>query len=369
MKVDFVGLKLDNPVIVAAGPWARDGKSIRRLIEAGAGAVVTESIVSDTLDDVSPRIAYDGRGAQNIRLYSDIQVEGWEHEMEIAKSAGGKVIASVSANTPSEAAYIASKLERYGADAIEISISNPAFEGMEVAASRKEVVADFTKEVVDSVKLPVLVKLSQTATNIVEIAGAAKDAGASGISSINTIRCILGVDIEEMEPALPTYGGYSGAPIRPISLAAVASIAQSVDIPVCGIGGIENYKNVLEYIMLGASAVQVGTAVMVNGPGVITDIVNDLDKWLASHKITDISQIKGQAMRKLKSFDEMKIEPAYCQVNEGRCEDGCRLCVDACMYGAITKSDHNVTVNISNCYGCGICKSICPIRKLTLERK
>lgn len=96
MKTDFLNLNMKNPLIVAAGPWNKDGHSIRKAIEAGAGAVITESIVSDAIMDVSPRIAYDGKGAQNIRLYSDIQVEGWEREMQIAKSGGGIVIASVS---------------------------------------------------------------------------------------------------------------------------------------------------------------------------------------------------------------------------------------------------------------------------------
>ena len=216
MKTDFLNLNMKNPLIVAAGPWNKDGHSIRKAIEAGAGAVITESIVSDAIMDVSPRIAYDGKGAQNIRLYSDIQVEGWEREMQIAKSGGGIVIASVSAHTPSEVAYLAAKMERFGADAIEISISNPMGESLEVAASHADVVFEITKEVVSTVKIPVMVKLSQTATNITAVAKAAKEAGAAAISAINTIRCILGVDIENARPMLPTYGGYSGAPIRPI---------------------------------------------------------------------------------------------------------------------------------------------------------
>ena len=92
LKTDFLGIKLDNPVIVAAGPWNRDGNSIKASLASGAGAVVTESIVSDAIMDVRPRIAADSMGAQNIRLYSDIQIEGWEREMNIAKSDGGVVI-------------------------------------------------------------------------------------------------------------------------------------------------------------------------------------------------------------------------------------------------------------------------------------
>ena len=78
-------MKLPNPVMVAAGPWNRDGKGLKESLEAGAGAVVTESIVSDTMLDVRPRISCDRLGAQNIRMYSDIQIEGWEREMDIAK--------------------------------------------------------------------------------------------------------------------------------------------------------------------------------------------------------------------------------------------------------------------------------------------
>ena len=367
MNTTFLGMELDNPVIVSAGPWSRDGQSIKKLIEAGAGAVVTESIVSDAILDVCPRIAYNGSGVQNIRLYSDIQVEGWEYEMQVAKSSGGRVIASVSAHTPSEVAYLASKLEKFGADAIEISVSNPMFESLEVAASHKDVVYDFTKAVVSNVKIPVIVKLSQTATNIIEIAKAAKLAGASGISCINTIRCILSVDIDTAMPSLPTYGGYSGAPIRPISLAAVASIAQSLDIPICGIGGVENYRNVVEYLMLGASVVQVGTAVMVKGPGIITDIVRDLEKWFCENGISSVSQIKGKALRNLKSFDEMKISVAVCKKEDTPCIEGCSDCTVACMYNAISKNGNDIDIDESLCTGCGLCVSICDADKLNLD--
>jgi len=199
MKTEFLGLKMKNPVIVSAGPWNRDGKSIRKGIAAGAGAVITETIVSDALLDVRPRIAYNGQGAQNIRLYSDIQVEGWQREMDIAKSKEGVVIASVSAHTPSELAYLAMKMEKFGADAIELGISSPMGESLEVVASDADRVYEMTKEVVRNVKIPVIAKLSQNATNISKVAKAVKSAGGSGVSAINTVRCILGVDIDTMD--------------------------------------------------------------------------------------------------------------------------------------------------------------------------
>ncbi|MBN7773655.1 dihydroorotate dehydrogenase [Clostridium aminobutyricum] len=366
MKTEFLGLKMKNPVMVAAGPWSRDGSSIRKGIAAGAGAVVTETIVTDVAVDVRPRIAYNGCGVQNIRMYCDIQVEGWQKDLEYAKKNGGIVIASISAHTPSELAYLASKMEVFGADAIEISLSNPMWESLEIVASDPETIFQMTKEVVDNVKIPVAVKLSQNVTNISRVAKAAQKAGASGVSAINTIRCILGVDLEKCEPTLTTYGGYSGAPIRPLGLASVATVAQAVDVPICGIGGVENYQHVLEYIMLGASAVQVGTAVMLHGHGIISEMIHDLETWERKNGITSIKNIRGKALRNLKSFDEMKVEPVTCTTNDQICEEGCNQCIHSCLYGAIKRRDKNVLVNENLCGGCGLCNDVCPTNKLTL---
>lgn len=367
MNTNFIGLKLKNPIIVSAGPWSRDGVSIKKAIEAGAGAVITESIVSDAIIDVRPRIAYNGYGAQNLRLYSDIQIEGWEREMQIAKSGGGVVIASVSGHTPSELAYLATKMELFGADAIELSVSNPMGESLEILASDADQMYYIIKEVVDHVDIPVIVKLSQTATNIAKVAKAAKKAGASGVSAINSVRCILGVDVETGEPMLPTYGGYSGAPIRPLGLAAVATIAQTVNIPICGIGGIENYKNVAEYIMLGASAVQIGTTVMINGFDKITEIVNDFNNWTEEKGIKSINEIKGKALSNLKSFDEMKVEPMISSSTHKPCRENCKACVTGCMYNAIIRLESDVQIDKNLCTGCGVCLFVCPEKKLSLK--
>ncbi len=367
LRTNFLGLELKNPVIIAAGPWNRDGEALRESIASGAGAVITESIVSDTMLDVRPRIACDEKGAQNIRLYSDIQIEGWERELSIAKSNGGIVIASVSAHTPSELVYLASKMEKFGADAIEISVSNPAVESLEVVASHADIVYEMTKEVVSAVKLPVLVKLSQNTTNISKVAKAVKNAGGSCVSAINTVRGILGVDVETATPTLSTYGGISGEYIRPLGLASVATISQTVDIPVCGIGGITSGKHVLEYMMLGASAVQIGTAVMTEGKQTAGRIIQELEKWCRQHEVDSVGAVRGRALKNMKSFDEMKIEPAVSTVNGVPCTENCDKCTVACMYGAIGRSGDVIQVDKNKCSGCGLCTFICPAKKLKLD--
>jgi dihydroorotate dehydrogenase subfamily 1 len=367
MEIDFLGLRLKSPVIVAAGPWNRNGAAMRRGFEAGAGAAVTETVLSDAREDVRPCLASDGRGVANIRLYSEIQVEGWEREIAVAKEGGGVLIASISGRTPSELEYLAVKMERFGADAIEISLSSPMGEDFEVLAADPKLMFDMTKAVADSVGIPVLVKLSQTATNIARVARAVKKAGGDGVSAINTIRCILGVDIDTGETELRAYGGYSGAPIRPMALASVATLAQTVDLPVCGVGGVETYRHVLEFMMLGATAVQVGTAVLLRGPGVIREIVDGLEAWERSKGIESYGEIRGKALDSLRSVGEIKRRPIVSRMKERDCARDCESCVVACHYDAIGKSGGKMRLAPEKCTGCGACTFICPDGRFELN--
>lgn len=367
LAVNFMGLSLANPIIVAAGPWSRNGAMIKKALLAGAGAVVTETIASELNIDVRPRIAFDGSGMQNIRLYSDLVLEQWEQELAVAKSVEGIVIANICAQTPSEIGYIAAKVEKMGADAIELGLASPMGEGLEVMTADAKFVFEMTRKVVESVNIPVMVKLSQNVTNLSKIALAVQKSGGSGISAIDTVRCILGVDVKTRKPRLATYGGYSGPPIRPLGLAAVATIAQSSHLPVCGIGGIEHADHVLEYLMLGASVVQMGTSLMVNGFSRIAQIKEGLNCWMAEEGVKDLADLRGVALSKIQSFDEIQVEPkTSCMIRS--CESlTCLKCVNGCIYEAISVEDGKVQLNPEKCRGCGLCTDICPEGKFELS--
>ncbi len=366
LSVDFMGLKLKNPVIVAAGPWTGNGEMIRKAIEAGAGAVVTETIVNEIRRNPRPQLASKDKGVHNIRLYSEIELEEWEDEIAIAKSAGGVVIANILAHTPSEMAYIASMLERFGADAIEIGGACPHGEGIEVLAADPQKNYEIARQVVNSVKIPVMVKLSPSVTNMAKLARAIEKSGASAISAIDTIRSILGVDIGTQKPLLPSYGGYSGAPIRPIGLAAVATIAQATGLQVCGIGGVESYENVLEYIMLGASVVQMGTAVMLNGFGHIGKVLSELETWLEANGIRSIDDVRGKALSSLKSIEEIEIEPLVASLQKSCVREDCGYCISSCIYRAVSRQKGNIVIDREACMGCGLCMTRCPDRNFKL---
>ena len=164
-STEYAGLKLKNPIIVAAGPWSRDGASIQRSIDAGAAAVVTETITLEANQNPSPRLYLSGAGQLfNTTLFSGIHLEQWEQEFEALQRGDCKIIASIWGNTPSELAYLAGKVERMGADAIEVSVSAPLGTRMDVGTVPREIF-DFVSAVTEAVDIPVSVKLSYEASN------------------------------------------------------------------------------------------------------------------------------------------------------------------------------------------------------------
>ncbi len=269
LSTNIMGMKCKNPIVISAGPWTRGREKLKEAIKSGAGAIVTETIVCEAYPEFSPRYIYDPQigGLENIRLYSGIGLERWIEELEHVQKENRYnedclIIASIMGSSASELAYIAKKLERTGIDGIELGLSCPMGEGSDVLSGKEDVVYEYTKAVVDAVSIPVSVKLSQSNNNISAIAKAAEKAGASGISAINAVRCIMNVDIENEKVALGTFGGYSGTPIKPLGLSMVAMISQCTKLPVVGIGGIGDYKSLLEYIMIGAGACGIGTAIL-----------------------------------------------------------------------------------------------------------
>jgi len=361
LSTNFMGLHLRNPLILSSGPLSSSGEMMLQALDAGAGAVITETILNEIRPNVRPRLVKRGEGMQNIWLYSELTLEDWKREIGIVKEAGGILIANILAYSPSEMAFLARKVESFGADAVELGISSPHGEGIEIIASHPEEIYDLVKGVVDSIAIPVMVKLSPNVTNLSLIAQAAQKAGARGISAINTVRSILGVDIEEQEPLLPTYGGYSGEPIRPIGLAAVATIKQSVNLPVSGVGGIADYRHMLEYMMLGADTCQLQTAILLHGYRVIPEILSSLSRWLEEHSFQTLDDIRGAALSKLKAFEEIILEPRVVTMLKECPLENCDKCIVCCLYGAIKKTgEGEVSVDVEKCSGCGLCISVCP---------
>ena len=366
--IDLMGIPLKNPVVTAAGPWARDGKSIQRCIDAGAGAVITETITLEAKQRVSPRVFVDGYRMFNTMLYSDLHLEQWESELELVKKRDSKLICSIWGSSSSEIAYLASKVERMGADAIEISISAPIGSRNESVCNHSSDIHAFVRAAVEAVSIPVMVKLSYEAAVSPAFLQAIDRAGAKAISAIDALKGLRGVDIESRKAEMLTYGGYTGRNIRPISLATTAQLRQYTQMQICSTGGIKTAEHALEFIMLGATAVQLASAIQEDGYGVITKVIQDLEDWLARHGYSEIEQVRGAALPSLMPFEDIKPQRRKASITE-HCDIAttqCSVCINGCLYDAIARQDGFIVIEKDACEGCGLCSSGCPQGIITL---
>jgi dihydroorotate dehydrogenase subfamily 1 len=367
--IDLMGISLKNPVITAAGPWARDGKSIQRCIDAGAGAVITETITLEAKQRVSPRLFVDGYRMFNTMLYSDLHLEQWECELEQVKKRDCKLICSIWGSSASEIAYLASKAERMGADAIEISISAPIGSRNESVCNHSSDINAFVRAAVDAVTIPVMVKLSYEAAVSPAFLQAIEQAGARAVSAIDALKGLRGVNIETRKAEMQTYGGYTGRNIRPISLATTAQLRQYTQMQICSAGGITTAEHALEFIMLGATAVQLASAIQQDGYGVITKLIGDLDDWLAGHGYTEVEQVRGAALPSLMPFEDIKPQRRKATITE-RCDSAttdCNMCRSGCLYDAIERENGVIVIDADACEGCGLCSSGCPREIIRLD--
>ncbi len=377
-------LQLKNPFILASAPPTASVEGIRRGFRAGWGGAVIKTIHADGMDiqDVSPRFSAwkgtDGRllGFTNIELLSKKSIAYWETGIKALKDECPDhiLIASIMGGTdPAGWQDLAGRVQDAGCDAIELNVSCP--HGMPEAGlgaaigQNPELVESLTRCVVAGAKVPVYVKMTPNITDITLPARAAARGGAAGISAINSVQVIFGVDIESFEPqpsvnGQGTHGGYSGPAIKPVGLERVATIAQAVPLPIMGIGGISSWQDAAEYLLLGASAVQVCTAVMWDGYGIVKEMNTGLLHYLEQKGLASPDELRGRALPRLTSHQALdrtaRIRPVLAR--PGAC-DGCGRCVVACRdggYHAIRLSGKSPVFDTASCDGCGLCISVCP---------
>lgn len=367
LNVNFLDLDFKNPLIVASGPWSRDAESIQKSIDSGAGGVVTETITLEATGIKSPYIYSNNRQIFNTKLYSDIDLEQWEIEFEKIDKKDCKLIASIWASSPSELAYLAKRVERMGADAVELSLSAPIGTKSQALNIHEMTIAEYVSSAVNSVDIPVMVKLSYDTCSSIDFIRRIEKCGAKAISAIDSLRGIQGVDINNRQVKMPTFGGYTGENIRPISLAITASLQQSTKCQICSTGGIVDYINVLEFIMLGARTVQIASTLLLNGYNTISDILSKLDSWMTDNNTLHLNSIRGSALNSLHAFEDIENKPQVCQVLY-KCKDSnCRKCINFCIYNAISYNENAVLIDKTKCRGCGSCVEFCPEKSLNLK--
>jgi dihydroorotate dehydrogenase (NAD+) catalytic subunit len=291
-------LALRNPFVLASGIWGESGVSLAGAWRAGAGAVVTKSIGSAPRAGYpNPTIETYGRwGMLNAMGLPNPGIDEYPREIAAATDAGATVIGSVFGGGPEEFATLAERIAGTGVAAVELNLSCPHAEGYgtEVGGT-PEAVGEIVRAVRRGVRIPVIAKLTPNTSDPAALAVAAERAGAAAVSAINTVRG-LAIDVRLRRPVLAHgLGGLSGPAIKPVGLACVWQIAAKVAIPVVGIGGIMTAEDALEYIMAGASAVQVGTAVAFDGVGVFDRLPRELSGLLDRLGLPSVASAVGAA--------------------------------------------------------------------------
>ena len=295
LEVNLSGLKLKNPIILASGILGVSYSSMKRIFEAGAGAVTTKSI--------GPKVRCGYKNPSIIELYpgtflnsvglGNPGIDEFISEIEKLKHYKIPLIVSVFGDSIESYIEVAKKAEKAGADAIELNISCPHAEVSSIGIDK-----DLTYSLVSSIKntlsIPIFVKLNPNVTDIVEIALSAQNAGADAIVAINTVKA-MAIDINTRRPILSHgSGGMSGKAIHPIALNIVYDLYKNLQIPIIGCGGAFEWKDIVEFFLVGASAVQVGT-VLYQGIEIVKEMKIGLKNFLQENHYKSISELTGIA--------------------------------------------------------------------------
>jgi dihydroorotate dehydrogenase (fumarate) len=311
LQTSIVGLSCQSPVWVASGPASHDVKQVHLAEQQGAGAIVLKTACSDEFAHMRfwPRPRYKlldwdkqiGGRSKTFSLYSYEQgysgtlEDYWEFIRVCKRHAKVPIIGSIFADEAGDWAAMASKVEESGADGLELDISSPhkpgslGFETTFVAA---------IKAVVSSVRIPVLVKLGP-GPDVVRQCIAAEECGASAVTLCNRMRG-LDVDPEDQSPILHGYyAGIGGPWAKYYTMRHVAEAAMAIHIPISATGGVMTGEDVIKYVLLGASAVQILSVILVNGWESIGRIRGDIEDYLGRKSLSSLDQIRGLALKKL----------------------------------------------------------------------
>jgi dihydropyrimidine dehydrogenase (NAD+) subunit PreA len=395
LTTNFAGIKSPNPFWLASAPPTNSGYQVMKAFDAGWGGAVWKTLGVPVVNVSSRYGALNYRdtrmmGFNNIELITDRNLKDNLREIEEVKKRfpHHAVIASLMVESREEWHQIVRDAENAGADGLELNFGCPhgmCERGMGSAVGQEpkvlKTIVGWVKEVA---KTPVIVKLTPNITDITRPAVAAKEGGADAISLINTIQSIVNVDIDLFVPnpnvdGKSTNGGYCGPAVKPIALNMLKNCAQheGVRIPISGIGGIENWRDAVEYFLLGATSVQVCTAVMHYGFGIIRDLVTGLERYMDEKGFNTIDDFRGRALNNIVHWEDLNLKyKVVANIQEDKCI-GCQLCYTACEDGAhqaigLSNDPLNRVPHIieENCVGCNLCSLVCPVEGcISMDRK
>jgi dihydroorotate dehydrogenase (NAD+) catalytic subunit len=283
--------------MLASGVLGYSAESMRRVIDCGAGAVVTKSVSLQSRNGyANPTVVQVRGGLINAMGLPNPGIEVYVEEIKHSKRLISQpLIVSIFGYNAEEYAVVAKKAAEAGADALELNVSCPHVKqtGAEIGQN-PTLLAEVVRAVKAVVRVPVFVKLSPNVTDITHLANTAAEAGADALTAVNTLRA-LAIDVETAKPILHNVkGGLSGPAMKNVALRCVYDIREKlVNIPIIGCGGICNWQDAVEFFLAGANAVQVGTAIAYDSPNVFQTINKGIEKYLEKKRFRSINEIAG----------------------------------------------------------------------------
>ena len=386
LSIKMCGVTFPNPFMLSSSPVSNTAEMVGRAFDAGFGGAVFKTVVDDKTKIIhpSPRMAgYDYGdkqlvGLQNVEQVSDRTLKDNLADIRYLKKhwPGHIVIVSIMGFCEEEWEYLARVCEDAGADLLELNFSCPHMtvegSGMKVGQAF-ELVERFTAAAKRGAAVPVLAKLTSNVTEITEPALHAKQGGADGVTAINTVRALTGVGLDDYVPkpnvgGLGTPSGYSGPSIKPIGLKCVTELAQHPDLnlPISGCGGVETWIDAVEYMLLGASTIQITTGVIHYGQRMVEEICEGLSDFMDDKGYKRVDQIVGKALPNTQSTDAFDLTiQGVTDYHLDRCV-GCGQCYIVCQdaggqglgWDAETRRP---IPDDDTCLSCMVCSFVCPV--------
>ncbi len=386
LSIEFCGIPCENPFFLASSAVCTNYEMVARAFDMGWAGVFYKTICVQDIHEVSPRFdavknGTSFAGFRNMEQLSENPVDvDFDILHRLKQNYPTKVVvASIMGQTEEQWIELAKMAEDAGVDAVELNFSCPQMRlagmGSDVGQNA-ELVTFYTAYVKRNVKIPVIAKMTPNITQINEPAMGAYFAGVDAISAINTIKSVT-MSPQSAVSEKQTVSGYSGRAVKPIALRYIYDMAANTimkNVELSGIGGIETWRDALEFIQLGCRNVQVCTAVMEYGYRIIDDLILGMQNYMAERGLDSMESLVGEQLPNFSLPHDLDRETiVYPKIDRERCI-GCGRCYTSCMDGghqAISFDSDSRQPHIvgTKCVGCHLCRLVCPTGAIGLTKR
>ncbi len=396
LSSNLAGIKSPNPFWLASAPPTNSGYQVQRAFEQGWGGAVWKTLGTPIVNVTSRFAGFNYRdyrmvGMNNIELITDRPLEDNLKEIAECKKAfpDRAIVASLMEVCEQKPWHeLVKRVQEVDIDGFELNFGCPhgmSERGMGSAVGQHpDLIERVTVYVKEAARVPVIVKLTPNVTDVRFSARGAARGGADAISLINTINSVMGVDLDSWKPiphvdGKSSHGGYCGPAVKPIALNMVSDCARDAEvrIPISGIGGVETWRDAVEFMLLGATNVQVCTAVMHQGFRIVREMIDGLNDYLDAKGLRAASELVGKSRDTITTWENLNLNyKIVAEIDQSRCihcnkcyiacEDAAHQCIDRVAHGG--NGTYDLVVDAEHCVGCNLCMMVCPVDCIDMIR-